>query len=99
MSGQFNKLTPAEHERLVILSEEMSEASQEICKILRHGYDGFDPDKDRPTNRVNLETELGHVCCAMIRLCDAGDLSMQLIHDSADEKKVSSKRWLRHQDE
>lgn len=39
----FNGLTPAEAERLALLSEELGEAQQAIGKILRHGYDSSNP--------------------------------------------------------
>lgn len=50
MTDHFNRLTPAELERLAYLAEEMCEAGQIIGKILRHGYDSFDPTD--PMNRV-----------------------------------------------
>lgn len=39
MPEHFNGLTPAEAERLAMLSEECGEVIQVIGKILRHGYD------------------------------------------------------------
>ena len=33
----FNRLSPAEYERLAILAEEMGEAQQALGKIMRHG--------------------------------------------------------------
>ena len=38
MSSHFNKLTPAQAERLAILIEECGEVIQAATKILRHGY-------------------------------------------------------------
>lgn len=94
----FNKLTPAEAERLAFLAEEMGEALQAIGKILRHGYESINPiGRHAPTNRGKLEEELGHVRHAMIRLCDAGDLSKEAIHASADVKAETVVQWLHHQ--
>ncbi len=92
----FNQLTPAEAERLSILLEEMGEAIQIIGKIQRHGYRNHHPNGG-PTNKELLETELGHVRHAMIRLCNENDLSKAQIHAHADKKAESIKKWLRHQ--
>lgn len=54
----FNKLTPAETERLAILAEECGETIQVIGKILRHGYESFHPKDYATTNRTLLENEL-----------------------------------------
>ena len=94
MSNHFNELTPAELERLAILVEETGEALQAVGKILRHGF-----EFSRFNNKADLERELGDVRHAMIRLCEAGDLSKKVIHDRADEKRESIKPWLHHQDE
>jgi hypothetical protein len=58
MSG-FNQPTPAEHERLALMLEELGEAQQAIGKILRYGYEEYSPFDDmKTTNRVALEKEL-----------------------------------------
>jgi NTP pyrophosphatase (non-canonical NTP hydrolase) len=93
----FNQLTPAEAERLALLAEELGEATQAIGKILRHGYQSRHP-LGGPTNRQALEKELGDVRHAMIRLCDAGDLSKQHIHDMADVKALNVEKYLHHQE-
>lgn len=95
VSQHFNQLTPAEAERLALLLEELGEAQQAIGKILRHGYESTHPDGG-PTNREALERECGDVRHAMIRLCDAGDLSKLAIHDRADAKAVQVVRYLHH---
>lgn len=94
----YNKLTPAEAERLALLAEEMGEALQIVGKILRHGYDNYNPvSGDTSTNRQLLEKELGDVRHAMIRLCESGDLSKANIHDRANIKAISVQPWLHHQ--
>lgn len=95
VSQHFNQLTPAEAERLALLLEELGEAQQAIGKILRHGYESTHPDGG-PTNREALERECGDVRHAMLRLCDAGDLSMRAIHDRADAKAAQVVRYLHH---
>ena len=41
-----NGLNDAEAERLAILLEEFGEAQQAVGKILRHGYESYDPSRD-----------------------------------------------------
>jgi hypothetical protein len=94
----FNALAPAEVERLALAVEEQGEAIQAIGKILRHGYESSNPfDTLQRTNRQSLERELGDVRHAIIRLCDAGDLSKAAIHARADEKAVAVRPYLHHQ--
>lgn len=92
----FNRLTPAEAERLALLAEEMGEAIQTIGKVLRHGYDSRHPDGGE-TNKESLERECGDVRHCMIRLCDAGDLDKQRIHDCADIKAKNVSKYLHHE--
>ena len=97
MIEAFNKLSPAEAERLALLAEEMGEAIQAIGKVLRHGYESCHPDSG-DTNRQELERELGDVRHCMIRLCKAGDLSKDAIHAAADNKAEQVKQYLHEQD-
>lgn len=55
MPEHFNGLTPAEAERLAMLSEECGEVIQIIGKILRHGYDSYHPD-DQPGHFAEIST-------------------------------------------
>ena len=97
MSEHFNKLTPAEAERLALLAEECAEVILAVGKILRHGYESCHPDRDE-NNRYDLEEECGHVRYAMIKMCDSGDLDKEHIHLSADYKAKYVKHYL-HYDE
>jgi NTP pyrophosphatase (non-canonical NTP hydrolase) len=98
ISEHFNQLSPAEAERLALLAEEMGEAIQAVGKILRHGYESTHPNGG-PTNRESLERELGDVRHAMIRICHAGDLRKDAIHDHADAKAATVAQYLHHQAE
>lgn len=100
MSEQnFNKLTPAETERLAILAEELSEAIQIVGKILRHGFDSYNPfDKSKTENHILLSKELGHVQFAISQLTAAGDLSPHSIDHYRDCKREDIKAFLHHQD-
>ena len=92
----FNKLTPAEAERLAVLLEEMGEAQQAIGKILRHGYESTHPNGG-PTNRELLELEMGDVYHAMIRMWATGDLNGNAVTQRADDKAKSIIKYLHHQ--
>ncbi len=94
----FNKLTPAQLERLALAAEEMGEAIQIIGKILRHGLDSQNPlVENGPTNKELLEKELGDVRCAVRLLCVAGDIDDDVVDYHASEKISSLERWLHHQ--
>lgn len=100
MSDFDNGLTKAETERLAMLSEELAESIQAVSKILRHGFQSFDPTvpKDqRMTNREALEKELGHVAHAVRRMYHKGDLNNAQIERAAIDKGLSINRWLHHQ--
>ena len=93
----FNGLSPAEAERLALLSEELGEAQQAIGKILRHGYESRHPDGGA-TNRESLERECGDVSHAIDRLSTANDLSRQAISKRQWEKAGSVLEFLHHND-
>jgi NTP pyrophosphatase (non-canonical NTP hydrolase) len=100
VSEHFNRLTPAEAERLALLAEECGECVQAIGKILRHGYESFNPYDDPhncPSNRQRLEREMGDVRAAMIMLCEAGDTSKAQVHRNADDKLRRVRKYLHHQ--
>jgi hypothetical protein len=93
----FNDLSPAETERLSILMEEMSEASQVIGKILRHGYDSYHPDDpDQTSNRALLSREIGHVRFIVGEMCERQDISSFIMHGSAEKKKMTINKYLHH---
>jgi NTP pyrophosphatase (non-canonical NTP hydrolase) len=97
MEHNFNKLTPAQTERLALLSEELGEAIQVIGKILRHGFDSYNPTiPNSPTNTQFLELELGDVVYAMGLMAAAGDVSMDEIEKRV-ELKVNKHNYFHHQ--
>lgn len=100
-NGKFsNELTDAEVERLAILSEELGEAQQCIGKILRHGYESYNPVVDTgQTNRRELERELGDIVYAITLLSGNRDVSRAAIERRSDEKREKITRWLHHQAE
>jgi NTP pyrophosphatase (non-canonical NTP hydrolase) len=98
MATHFNQLTPAEAERLALLSEELGEAQQAIGKILRHGYESVNPFvEDGPTNREALERELGDVEAAIRLLVKATDLDGNAIVKAEVSKLQRVGAFLHHQ--
>ena len=92
----FNQLTPAEAERLAYLIEELAEAQQAACKILRHGYNSYHPDRPQAAgNRHDLNRELTDVVGAMIRMIDARDILPSILLDPPRNK---GSRYMHHQD-
>ena len=95
MSEHFNKLSAAEAERLAYLIEELAEAQQAACKILRHGYNSFNPDlPGHVGNRHDLEKELLDVTGAIARMIKAGDVVSHLLTGADPEKGA---KYMRHQ--
>jgi len=93
----FNKLTPAEAERLALLLEELGEAQQVIGKILRHGYETRNPFDPRDTNRMLLETELGDVTAAIALMEQAEDVNPNAVHEARLSKLGGVGRWMHRQ--
>lgn len=103
MLSHFNRLSPSELERLAILDEEMHEVGQIIGKILRHGYESYNPttsvpeDQNPIINRWLLEKELGHVLWSMQMMCAANDMNSDSIERGAKEKSERATNYFHHQ--
>ncbi|MCP4596182.1 MazG nucleotide pyrophosphohydrolase domain-containing protein [Neptuniibacter sp.] len=93
--GHFNKLTPAEAERLSILAEECAEVIQAIGKIQRHGFDSRHPNGG-PSNRNWLEKELGDVLAAKHLMLEGGDIDDEHIGKSFTNKLFTIPEYLHH---
>lgn len=89
-------LTPAEIERLALLSEEMGEAQQVIGKILRHGYESCHPNGG-PKNRELLEKEIGDVRAAISLMMRKNDIYAPALWQHESNKEQSVKPYLHHQ--
>lgn len=99
MTNHFNQLAEAEQERLSILIEECGEVIQSACKILRHGYESRNPTiENGPTNRKELEVELGHVISSIKRMENAEDVSTYQIINASIQKDQKIARYLHHQE-
>ena len=91
----FNKLTPAEVERLALLSEECGEAVQAIGKILRHGYNSNYGNGD--TNREALHREIGDILGVIEMMTEAGDLDGKTLTFYQTDKLRRVQPYLHHQ--
>lgn len=99
MSEHFNKLSPAEAERLSCLLEECGEVLQIIGKIQRHGYESYSPDDaTKTTNRSLLERELGDLESSITRMCASDDIRTTAIVTWAKRKWERVKPYLHHQE-
>ena len=96
MDDHFNKLTPAEAERLAMLAEECGEVIQIIGKILLHGYNSYHPDNVNVSNRDLLRNEIIDVSGIIERMFDVGDINDFDYYDMKQsyEKKL---RYSHHQ--
>lgn len=90
MDDNFNRLTPAQDERLSLLAEECAEVIVAVMKIQRHGY-------DRLNNRADLETECGHVNNALRLMVAAGDIDADRLQSAAYNKARKIGPYLHHQ--
>lgn len=97
MSEHFNKLTPAQAERLAMLIEEAGEVIQAAGKILRHGYSNYHPDTPHITNRETLLREVTDFI-AVFEQVEAKDLS-PLTYSPGDAALAWQKKlkFARHQ--
>lgn len=90
----MNGLSPAELERLAILSEECGEVVQAIGKILRHGYESC-YDNGR-TNREQLEIEIADVAILFDMLIQNEDVSLPHLEDASIAKRLRMNKYLHH---
>ena len=95
MADHFNRLTPAEAERLAYLIEEAAEVQQIASKVLRHGYDSYSPDDPgKGSNREQLNRKLRDFAGAVARMVAAVDLASDPMR-GADPNKGA--RYMHHQ--
>jgi hypothetical protein len=96
MSQHFNRLTPAEAERLAMLAEEAGEVVQAVTKILRHGYESYHPTDPGMNNRSILRAEIADLRAVWELMFEAGDVEKlhSLMIDTAKSRKL---RFSHHQ--
>ena len=96
MSEHFNKLTPAEAERIALLMEECGEVVQICGKILRHGFESRHPT-GTTTNRTELAKELGDVEAAVLIMNNTGDIADCMVKGNAMLKLGKVHHYMHHQ--
>lgn len=97
MLDHFNRLTPAEAERLALLAEECGEVIQIVGKILRHGYGSYHPDDHTKPNRRLLEKEVGDLRAALELMTSEHDLDANAILEHTVNKLERVEQWMHHQ--
>lgn len=97
MDNHFNRLSPAQAERLALLAEECGEVIQAVGKILRHGYSSRHPNGG-PDNRATLERELGDVLLVFRLMLRAGDVNKVNVRQYRKAKAASCRPYLHHQE-
>ena len=93
-----NGLSVSEAERLALLLEEAGEVVQAIGKVLRHGYESWNPnDPRRTSNRESLERELGDMAAAIQLMTGRRDLNAAFIKQCQVDKLKKVGQYLHHQ--
>jgi len=97
MTEHFNKLTPSELERLAHLAEECAEVIQAINKIIRHGYESYDPtNPDHKGNRNDLEREIADVYSVITLMFLEKDINADNISNIMFKKILRTKKLYYH---
>ncbi|TCT37448.1 hypothetical protein [Martelella mediterranea] len=96
MSEHYNKLSPAEAERLAMLAEEAGEIVQIVGKILRHGYESFHPADPATSNRDLLMKELRDFVVVYTLMAQGGDICLATI-DEFPKAILQKLRYAHHQ--
>jgi hypothetical protein len=90
-------MTNARHERLSLLVEEAAEVQQISMKIMRHGWDSWNPfDENQTSNRELLEGEIGDLLFTIDFLIERGDLNKNSIAKAKENKKQRIGKYLHH---
>lgn len=90
-------MTKSELERLAILAEECAEVVQIVNKIIRHGYNCYNPfDEKRTTNRELLEKEIGDVEFIISLMKKKLDIDSEKISVAKIRKSLTIKRYLHY---
>lgn len=94
----MSHLSDEELERLALLSEECAEVCVAIGKILRHGYQSYNPfNTDLGSNREQLEAELGDVLYCMELMRENGDIDKDSVEVCCELAAKSKPKYLHHQ--
>jgi NTP pyrophosphatase (non-canonical NTP hydrolase) len=93
----FNKLSPAEVERLAILVEECGEVIQVVGKTLRHGWNPIDHNTGiQYDNRADLEKEIADTRVVTKMMFDNNDIDPTHLVTRVIDKERSIQKHLHH---
>lgn len=98
MIEHFNKLSPAEAERLACLVEEAGEVLHAIGKIQRHGWESHNPHSPILSNRQALMHEIADFVEIVDRMCVGGELSDAELDNLVDRRHKVTTRYFHHQE-
>ncbi len=91
-------MTPDQHERLSMLLEEAGEVVQICGKILRNGYDSYNPfDENKTTNKDLLEKELTDLYVIMDKMNAYYDINLDLNQARLDKIWKKKLKWTHNQ--
>lgn len=96
----YNKLTPAETERLALLAEEAGEIVQTVGKILRHGYSSKNPlNPYHKGNRDDLTREVADILAVISFVTVAGDFDTSVSRGYFEDKvkRLAEGTYTHHQ--
>ena len=82
---------------LYTTTEECSEVSQNIMKVLRFGLDTCSP-KDGISNKVKLEEEIGQLKYCLDRTIRELNLDREYIQYNYDDKMINWNHWKSYHD-
>lgn len=96
MTNHYNKLTESQQERLVLVQEECGEVIQNICKVLRHGYNDINPNTGE-NNLDALKREIKDLYHCLDRL--RKDLTLIPYSEIKTTYNVNKEKYLHHQND
>lgn len=100
-SSHFSDLTFSQMERLHMLSEEAAEVIKASMKVLRHGYENYNPDygAGKSVNREDLQRELGDLFGVAHHMQRHKDVDATLVGNHASNKLNKSRPYMHYYEE
>ena len=80
-------------EVLLITQEECAEVTQAVSKVFRFGFDSRWPNKDSPSNKEQLEEELGDLLAMIDILVEKCIISDSNVNKARKMKKTKLEKW------
>jgi len=91
-------MSEEELERLALLAEECAEVIVAVGKILRHGYQSYNPfHSELGSNKEQLEAEIADVWYAVNLMLGCGDVDIDEINHHLELAAKSKPKYLHYQ--